>query len=170
MTGRKSVICGIDGGLSGAISFLDLDTRLATVSDIPTQWRPSYDGKRKRHYLVADLVRLLKRHRKDILFCVIELAQPHHHDGKVSSFSNGRGLGLLEGIVSSLGLKYELVKPQYWKTTMGLNQDKELSRQRALSEFPELAESLKRKKHHNRAESLLLGLYGKQLLAHKKIS
>jgi hypothetical protein len=50
--------------------------------------------------------------------------------------------------------------PNVWKKAMGLKADKEQARLRAMQLFPTAA--LRRKKHHNRAEALLLALDGQR--------
>jgi len=76
-------------------------------------------------------------------------------------FSMGHGLGLWEGIISALGLPYELVTPQKWKKAIliGVGDGKGASIVRALQLFPQVAEELHRKKDHGRAEALLLAAY-----------
>ena len=68
------------------------------------------------------------------------------------------GYGLWVGILASLAIPYTPVRPVVWKKTFSLGKDKEQSRLRAQQLFP--VADLRLRKHHGRAESLLLAYYG----------
>lgn len=72
--------------------------------------------------------------------------------------------GQIEGMLVALGVAYEIVQPQVWKRAMmpGEARDKDAARLKAIQLFPAAAEELKLKKHHNRAEALLLAEYGRR--------
>ena len=52
-----------------------------------------------------------------------------------------------------------LVEPSKWKRALHLNSDKEASRQLAIQLFPHAHERLVLKKHHQRAEAMLIALF-----------
>lgn len=72
--------------------------------------------------------------------------------------------GQIVGILATIGARYEIVNPQVWKRAMmpGAARDKDASRQMALQLFPGAMDLLKLKKHHNRAEALLLAEWGRR--------
>lgn len=81
--------------------------------------------------------------------------------GAASSFRFGFAVGQIRAVAVCYGMEVRLVHPQSWKRWAGLKgSDKEQSRQRALELMPPAAPWLGLKKHHNKAESLILALYG----------
>lgn len=76
--------------------------------------------------------------------------------------------GQLQAFLTILAVQrqssFEIVNPQTWKRAMmpGEARDKEAARLRAIQLFPSVAEDLKRKKDHNRAEALLLAEWGRR--------
>ena len=85
--------------------------------------------------------------------------------GAASSFRFGFAVGQIRAIAVCYGLEVRLVHPVTWKRHFGLKgPDKEQSRQRALELVPGASQWLGLKKSHNRAESILLGLYGTERL------
>ena len=81
--------------------------------------------------------------------------------GVTSTFSMGHGLGLWEGILSALGVPYQMVTPQAWKKAMmaGQEKEKDASRQVAMRLFPSTIPKLSLKKHHGRSDALLIAEY-----------
>jgi hypothetical protein len=80
--------------------------------------------------------------------------------GVRSMFTCGLGLGVWLGILAAVALPHTRIRPHIWKKALGLGQDKEASRLRAMQLFP--SAELRRKKDHGRAEALLLALYGQR--------
>lgn len=87
---------------------------------------------------------------------IIENVHAMPNQGVVSMFSFGMGYGVWLGIIAALNIPVEFVTPQLWKKYYSLGSDKEASRVAALQLFPNQSENLKLKKHHGRAEALLL--------------
>lgn len=77
---------------------------------------------------------------------------------------NGQIQGILISLAAVYGVSYEIPNPQVWKRQMmpGEARDKDAARQKAIQLFPSVAEDLKRKKDHNRAEALLLAEWGRR--------
>lgn len=119
---------------------------------------------------------------------VIERVSAFPGQGVTSMFGLGENYGRWIGRLEALGIPYDLVTPQRWKKAMfdsfpapmpapvgetpkekqkRINERskmlKEFSRQRAIRLFPGMAEYLKRKKDHNRAEAILLAAYCKKM-------
>jgi hypothetical protein len=63
-------------------------------------------------------------------------------------------------LLTTLQLAYTPIRPGIWKRTLALGKDKEASRLRAMQLYP--GADLRLKKHHGRAEALLLASYGAQ--------
>ena len=153
---------GIDPGLTGALAILR-EGEPPQVWDTPT----AIIGSRRKVKPVhspASMVELLCTAGDDC-FVVMENVHSMPKQGVASSFNFGRGFGTWEGIIAALGLSYELVTPQLWKKVMmgGMGKEKDASRIRAMQLFPELGEKLKLKKHHGRADALLIASFGRRL-------
>jgi crossover junction endodeoxyribonuclease RuvC len=150
---------GIDPGLSGAVAVLPegwiFDTPTAIVSS----------GKRqRREYLEAEMAAMLAPFVEDSV-AAIEKVHAMPRQGVASMFTMGVGLGVWRGILAALGIPFDLVTPQRWKAVMmdGMGKEKEAARTRALQLFPGLTPSLRLKKHHGRAEALLIAEYRRRL-------
>ncbi|GJN37917.1 hypothetical protein PR202_gb26917 [Eleusine coracana subsp. coracana] len=97
----------------------------------------------------------------------IEKSSPFPTDGKLGWWSTGFSYGLWIAALVASGFSVVPVASQTWKAYFGLSRSespKDDSRQAALNLFPDKALSLKLKKHHGRAEALLLAAYGKGLM------
>lgn len=88
-------------------------------------------------------------------------------DGSMGAFTFGKGVGIWIGILTAIPIPFHEITPQRWQGVMldGMPKDKDSSRMKALQLFPELTEQLKLKKHHGRADALLLALYLKRLVS-----
>uniref|UniRef100_A0A0A9DE31 Hydroxymethylglutaryl-CoA lyase, putative / 3-hydroxy-3-methylglutarate-CoA lyase, putative / HMG-CoA lyase, putative n=1 Tax=Arundo donax TaxID=35708 RepID=A0A0A9DE31_ARUDO len=104
----------------------------------------------------------------------IERSSPFPTDGKLGWWSTGFSYGLWIASLVASGFSVVPVASQTWKAYFGLSRSespKDDSRQAASMLFPDKNLSLKLKKHHGRAEALLLAAYGKGLvLPSKKFS
>jgi crossover junction endodeoxyribonuclease RuvC len=153
------VYIGIDPGLAGAVAVLTDAGVLMSVHDTPTITLHTSRGT-KQEYDAPGLVALLAPYAGSQAHVVIEESQAMPGQGVRSMFQVGLGFGLWLGVLAALALPYTRVRPQIWKRTLGLGKDKEAARLRAQQLFP--AAELRRKRDHNRAEALLLALYGQR--------
>ena len=80
--------------------------------------------------------------------------------GVSSTFRFGMAYGIIRGILAARGLPYQLVRPQVWKKAMGVGRDKDECRLLAARMFPKQADLFVRKKDANRAEAVLIAVYG----------
>lgn len=87
-------------------------------------------------------------------------------DGHVGAFKFGANYGAWEALLISNHIEYDLVSPQKWKNAMipsGMRKiikdKKEQSLKTVYLFYPELKTKLYLKKHHNRAEALLLATF-----------
>lgn len=153
-----SLLCiGIDPGVDGAVAVVFNGQHLM-LSDIPTVSR----GKSRAHRVIdpAGLAKILQPFR-DADLAVLESVSAMPKQGVSSVFSLGESLGCIRGVLGAMQIPVEMVAPARWKKHFGLTSDKELSRSHAINRFP--TADLHRKKDHNRAEALLLALYGETL-------
>jgi len=164
-------VIGIDPGIGGAIAALNAGGLLglwdmpvmaagkggatskqkvngAALAEILCQLKPA-------HVLLEE-VSAMPRSGKPLLCPLCK--RDKHAIGAATGFAFGRTLGCIEGVVLASGCSLELVSAQAWKRRMGLNSDKEVSRAKAIELYP--GAPLHLKKHHNRAEALLLARYG----------
>jgi hypothetical protein len=142
------IIAGIDPGLKGAVAFYRPDVNQIAVVDMPV-----VDGE----VSAPLLVRLVRQNAPT--FAMIEEARSMPHDGHVGAFRFGCAVGDARSVFSTLEVPLHRVTPQRWKRHYGLTKDKEASRNLAISLMPKAAEYLTLKKHHNRAEAILIALY-----------
>ena len=158
---------GIDPGLSGAIAVIGSGACFAV--DVPL-----FNDGTKRYLDIIGFRNLLletteKTGKLNCLVC-LEKAQPMPRDGSMGSFRYGEVYGILKGVIVSLEMPLLEVAPITWKTKMvGKGKGKDASRMAALQLFPQLAERLKLKKDHGRAEAVLLAEYGRRVFSGKHI-
>ena len=140
-------IIGIDPGISGA-AVLNVDGRYDSHEFMPTIKL----GKRSRVNAAA-LAGFVRGAEPDHI--VIERVGAMPGQGVASMFSFGHSAGILEGIAAALGVPYELITPQKWKSYFGLlGTDKDAARAKAVQLFPQAP--LARKKDLALADALLL--------------
>ena len=141
------IYIGIDPGQTGAIAFIRAGA-VPRVFDFD-------DG--------AGLLTLKKLLVDDPVKAVIEKVGSMPGQGVSSTFKFGTNFGTWIGRLEALEIPFDFVTPQKWKKvmfdSMPKGDVKEMSRSRALRLFPNMAEKLKRKKDHHRAEALLLAQY-----------
>ena len=169
----STVIIGCDLGLTGAWSKI-VDGSLIDMADMPVMQRGTKSAAVKNQVNAAALAELLRtwtagydRHTECIV--VMERVQAMggskngRSQGVSSSFSLGHTAGIVEGVVSALGIPHEIVSPATWKKALGVpggEDQKNVARAMAQRWYP--GASLARVKDHNRAESLLIARYGYQ--------
>lgn len=153
---RRDTIIGIDPGLDGAVAILPA----GLLWDTPT----ARDGRRRR-YVVHLMAGFLAMHGNDAR-AIVEGTQAFPGQGRSSIHSLGEGQGLWIGMLAAFRIPYTLIYPAKWKRAMmeGLGPEKDAARLRAMQLFPHLADQLSLKKHHGRAEALLLAEYGRRRL------
>jgi crossover junction endodeoxyribonuclease RuvC len=150
---------GIDPGLTGAIAVLAPDGALVALCDTPVLTLMVARGT-KHVYDVPGMVALLQPYAGAGLHVVIEESQAMPGQGVRSMFTCGLGMGIWLGVLAALKFPYTRVRPQIWKRALGLSKDKEQARLRAQQLYP--SADLRLRRHHGRAEALLLAWYGRQ--------
>lgn len=156
---------GVDPGLSGAIATL-IDGEPGQVLDMPT-----FDNGTANEVDALSLGSFLREQRAQhpgafVSACMERVrAMPstgpnRRTMGAQSSFNFGDGFGQVKAVLRVLGIDLTLVEAQSWKRRYGLiGMDKDAGRLLAIRRFPTMAETLKRKKDHGRADALLLALW-----------
>ena len=155
-----STFIGIDPGASGAIAAIN-------PSGISFTDCPTIKTKGKTQPNPTLMATELKRLATPDSILIIEAVHALPGQGVTSMFNFGMGYGVWLGAIAALGIPHELVTPQQWKKQFGLGSDKEASRIVALQLFPLASAELKLKKHHGRAEALLLAEYLRRKLTAK---
>ena len=164
MTARPERVVGIDPGLSGAVALLQEDCFVG-VWDIPLLIDD--DGRKAPCALATS--RLLSEIKPDLVVIEQVNAMPsapgkngqRRTMGAQSMFNFGRGFGLVEAAATINKLRIEYTRPASWKRRCGLiNAHKDIARLRAQEQWPQAQHELRLKKHHGRAEALLIARYG----------
>jgi crossover junction endodeoxyribonuclease RuvC len=144
-------ILAIDpGAVSGAYALLDAN-QSASCADIPVVDR-----------MVNAVVwsNIIREAQPDV--AIIEQVGPMPKQGASSGFRFGMGVGLIRGVLSAHLVPTIQVHSTKWKRYYNLHADKEASRALAIRLFPEAANALTLKKHHGRAEALLIAHWYKE--------
>lgn len=149
---------GIDPGLSGAIAVLFASGE-PELRDMPVMG----EG-RSAQINAAELADLLREWTCGRpAQATIERAHAMPRQGVGSTFAYGRAFGAIEGVCAAVGISVVHVSASVWKRALGIPADKDAARARAVLRMPQLVEHLRLKKHHGRAEALLLALYGREM-------
>jgi crossover junction endodeoxyribonuclease RuvC len=159
------VLIGVDPGLSGAAAIVERSAsadRIVDVVDLPTIGEGA-----SRRILVPQLMRFIIAAKAEL--AVIESVSAMPGQGLSSTFRFGRAVGAIEATIAAAGLPSRLVQPQAWKKHFSLRgPDKEPSRQLVISRMPQQTNYFARKADHGRAEAVLIGLYGLDLLERER--
>lgn len=140
------IIMGIDPGVSGALAYLSTATRQGFAQDLPVIGGDLSAGQ---------LFEIVRKVNPDV--CVVERVNAFPGQGVSSVWRFGRAYGAILAVLACSSIRTELVTPTVWKKAMGLpGKDKEQARELALRLFPDLGQTLARKKDHGRAEALLI--------------
>jgi Holliday junction resolvasome RuvABC endonuclease subunit len=118
---------------------------------------PILGGAAKTRVDAIGLRNWIETHHPDI--AGVERAGSMPRQGVASAFKYGRAAGTIEAIIACLGIPMVLVEPSKWKRTFHLNSDKEAARQLAIGLFPHAHDRLSLKRHHQRAEAMLVALF-----------
>ncbi|RLN22700.1 hypothetical protein C2845_PM07G06150 [Panicum miliaceum] len=157
---------GVDPDTGGAIAVLSPDGS-SQVFDNPFVHIVVSEVIRKR-LDTKSIIQLLRRlDAPPGTTAYIEKSSPFPTDGKLGWWSTGFSYGLWIASLVASGFSVVPVASQTWKAYFRLSRSespKDDSRQAASILFPDKALSLKLKKHHGRAEALLLAAYGKGLV------
>ena len=106
---------GIDPGMTGALVCLDNAGNIRRMIVMPTM---KVGAKNKLD--PKAITKWIKNcyTEEEVRMVAIEEQRAMHKQGVTSTFTTGRGYGILEGIVSALELPYEIVRPTDWQREM----------------------------------------------------
>lgn len=150
-------IIGIDPGVSGAAAIIGENGAMLAITDMPTVLANKSSNRQmvNAYALAATLREWMSTHGPCV--AITENVNTMPEQGIASSGAFMKSYGMILGVVAALGISMEIVSPQRWKKHFALSRDKDSARELAQRMFP--AAPLNLKKHHNRAEALLLAKY-----------
>lgn len=107
----------------------------------------------------------IKNYRTDWIIAAVEKVGARPGQGTVSMFNFGKNAGYIEGVLSALGIPYQLVSPRKWKAEFGLDGSKQKSIEVCRRLFPEI--DLKRTERcrtdsDGKAEALLIAEWARR--------
>lgn len=150
-------IIGIDPGVSGAAAIVKETGELIEVIDMPTVLaNKSSNRQMVNAYALAQQLRGWLMNHGPVV-AITENVNTMPEQGIASSGAFMKSYGMILGVVAALGISMEIVSPQRWKKHFTLGRDKDAARELAQRLFP--TAPLHLKKHHNRAEAMLLARY-----------
>lgn len=156
------VTVGIDPGQSGAIAAIQ-NSQVIALHDMPVSARLHGKG---QQIDASELASMLMKIRFDAggsnkMVVNIEAVSAMPGQGVASTFRFGESLGIVIGVLGTLGIPFRWTTPQKWKKAAGLiGKDKDASRTLALQRHPEVADRLTRKKDGGRADAICLAAFG----------
>lgn len=145
------IIGGIDPGLKGGIGIIDGNKQF--TYPMPMSGKDIY---------VSALVEILRSHKVELV--ISEKVHSMPGQGVSSTFTFGKGYGMVLGAVMGAGIPLELVSPQKWKGLVlsGTAKDKEAAIDFCTKRYPQINLILPRcrKQHDGMADALCLAHYG----------
>jgi len=163
-------VLGVDPGINGGFSIVSMDGQLITAAKMPTT---------KRTTKTSD-------DKQDVdgfaLYSYLDIAQPthafienvHSRPRQAGQFQFGVNTGVVYGVVQSISPRVHITKvsPQSWKATYGIRGAdfqtksgvKAMARAMAARLYPQHKTLFKQVNSDGVAESLLIALYGLNLL------
>lgn len=153
---------GVDPGIHGAIAVYNASNGFMDVIDFPLIATQAAGRKTVRNEIdehgLAHWVKLAVG--VDRVHAYVEKVGAMPKQGVSSTFRFGMSYGIIRGILTAHDVPYTLVRPQDWKKHMSVGRNKDEARLLASRMFPRQAEMFRRKKDANRAEAVLLAVYG----------
>ena len=147
------MICGIDPGLTGGISFIHND-------EIIAERIPVLTIKKKKFLDLVKIINRLDLYKPERVF--IEKQQAMPGQGVSSTFRTGFNYGIYLGTFVSLGIGYTEVSPRKWKGDLGVSSNKDEARQRATELMPSAANNWLLKCEDGVAEAAMIAYWGCQ--------
>ena len=155
-----ALILGIDPDAFGALAFVNRDTgALVELLDMPM-----LDLKPARLVDGMQLAAILDEWSGRIGEAFVERQWARPTDPPSFAFRVGHNYGTVCGVIRAHFIKLHNPSPQAWKKAMGATSEKDASRGKASSLFPTDCARWRFKKHHGRAEAVLIAEYGRRQL------
>ncbi len=163
---------GVDPDANGAVAVIDSKGKFLEVHDCPT-YNIGKNGSKKVRVDVSGFSGVLTNIKDAYgpeIFLIMEEPVVMPKQGVVSQGVFMFGAGLIEGCIATLKIPYDKRKANEWKKVIlrGLSakstkEKKEISVQLARRLFPDTVPILTLKKHHGRAEAILLAEYARRM-------
>ena len=171
MLERRIVVCGIDPGFDGAITFIS-ETQKKEVNIIYVTTMPVIKDKNRRKLDIINIKNIFLKFRPTLT--IIEKTQTMPKQGIASSGRYMYNAGILHGLLIGLNFPFMRIRPQEWKKHMlkGTKKQKIDAIEKVTCLFPDLSlrKSKRSKKPHDGiAESVLIALYGYSCLNQEKV-
>ena len=143
------MIIGIDPGYrAGGVAIVGDD--FAEVHDLPVFEKGGVNA-----HALGDLL------NEDGLKAIyIEQVSAMPKQGVSSVWKFGEGVGAIKAVAALAGVPVHFVTPAKWKQHFRLSREKGEARRYAIQVCPKVEKDLRRVKDTNRAEALLIALYG----------
>ena len=154
---------GVDPGIHGAIALYQpgADGGVVDVIDFPLVATKKAGRRTVRNEINENaLAEWVINHQGQTGTAFVEQVGAMPKQGVSSTFRFGMAYGIIRGILAARRMPYLLVRPQVWKKAMGVGRDKDECRLLASRMFPRQADLFARKKDANRAEAVLIAVYG----------
>ncbi len=155
-------VIGVDPGISGAVAVYFPMPKTFAVLDIPIVETKAAGRKTMRREIHEPVLsRWIAAHAAHPdLTAYVEQVGAMPGQGVTSMFRFGMAYGMVRGMLSAHEIPYTLVTPRKWKAKMRLGTNKDEARLIASRMFPEQSFFFDRKKDANRAEAVLIAVYG----------
>jgi crossover junction endodeoxyribonuclease RuvC len=147
-------ILGVDPGLSGAVAILDTKNDTLDVCDMPLGQITLSSGKKRNELNDAALACIIKGYKPDC--AVLEIVSARPGEGVSSVFRFGASWGVVRGILATLEIPVDMMRPQEWQTKARLPRGDHAAILRASQVFPHAAHHFARKMDHGRADAALM--------------
>ena len=159
------IACGIDPGLDGGIAIL-VEDGMIVVRPLPVL-KAAKGG--KRHFDLHGIRDILWTFRNELHLVVVEQVSSRSGEGVTSAFRFGEGYGMLQGMLTGMGMSYQMATPQAWKKAVlaGTQKDKQAAIGFIQRRFPRVdlkATPRSRVPHDGMADVLCLALYARILM------
>lgn len=159
-----TLLIGIDPGCSGAIALIESNS-MAYVSHMLMPVTKM--GKSSRVNGSAIRAFLENYDLLHNLHAYVEKVSSMPGQGVASTFTFGHAAGVVEGVLSAMGIPYTMVTPQAWKKNAGLiGKDKDAARTRAIQLYPHLRQLDLKGNGQAIADAILIARYAVPRLEH----
>lgn len=152
-------VLGIDIGVKGGIALLDQFGELIDILEMPCL----HDGPKNRRTINAPLLAsfIYKSHATTAF---VESVGPRPMEGAVGAFAFGDSKGVVRGVLAGAAIPVVWITPPSWKRIVGIAPGKEgakdAARAKAISLWPNMADTFKHKNDDGLAEAALIALAG----------
>lgn len=153
---------GIDNGLNGGIVVLNEDGIVVDTFNIPVL------KMEKTEYDIPEISKILRgiynSYEAGSVKVYLEKAHVRPVQGIRAAFTTGYGLGIMQGILTSLGLSYEVVNPTVWmKEVFEGNYSKENKKYSMIfapRKWPHMNWKVGKNVHDGLTDAACIGYYG----------